>query len=321
MSTLQDKAKKISKKSEEILDQKISQSQALELLSYAEGFNNSNIAKAKEKEFIANILKMESSFSLIKNNFGQHEKINLKEDKFTHDDLAIFLREANNLRWNIKNNGATKKNGQIKIYSFYLESDLFSIYVDSISETLLNKEDEENPLELKNDGIKLMMAMLMKPINNKVLSILNNELIIKEAKKHLLNNKITWFLNKGQIDNNFSSSKNVNSLNDLRDKKLFNKVIKDLKNQKRKFVNDYILSDLGLDKEAQENFWNHTKKFLQDKLYLVGDCPHCGSTHYVYYSQTLDGEHWENCEEGLGEFEFIEDAEKKGYHYCFEPSN
>ena len=77
MSTLQDKAKKISQKSEEILEKKISQSQALELISFAEGYNNSNTAKAKEKDFITNILKMESAFSLIKKKFRKHE-INIK---------------------------------------------------------------------------------------------------------------------------------------------------------------------------------------------------------------------------------------------------
>lgn len=82
-----------------------------------------------------------------------------------------------------------------------------------------------------------------------------------------------------------------------------------------------MLSELGLDKETQENFWNHCKKYLTDKLYLIGDCPHCGGSHYVSYNQTLDGEHWEECDEGLGDFEFLEESESKGHYYCFNPSN
>lgn len=283
--SLSQKAQKLSKISEEVIGTKISLSHSMELISKLEGHVNSNVALAKEKNFMANVIKMEEAGSHIflkkKNEYGQtikHEVNTISIEDFSADEFCLFLKLPS-LEWGIRGQGAGEISGRKKtmdhVAFFNLKSNMFSIQMGYVRERTSPKPKESERIVRADINLKFVMALLVLPVREEVLSLndVSQDLII-EAKSILDKNGVSYVRDE-KIAEIFQSDITKLHINSLSDKKLYLAVAKELKAKGISTVNDYDLSSIGLAHENHAKFWSHIIKYNKESVGYSFACPHC----------------------------------------------
>jgi hypothetical protein len=317
MSTIKQNAEKLSKHSKEVLGTKISLSKSLELLSRMEGFNNSNTAIAKEKDFTTNVINAHNIFLNLKdNNFIRiNKKIEINANQaFEEKDLLKILR-LKDLKWKIDQMHTRVNNIQHIIYHYYLEGSIFKIRLNTITipKDLIDKTEKNREIPNIHNQYKnnyLILSLLINPIQHQGLNHITQEEInlgIKKLKdyKIKINNKIT----------NFGQGIEFNSINNKEGKPLFTSIRKEALKSQYSFLNYAILDKMNIKKETQDKLWDHLKKYNANKLWIMGECPNCGSSEdipYDYYIEKSD--YWIDCQDCRHEYE-KEDLENKYYYF------
>lgn len=311
MSHIKSKSEKLTKYSEKILGRKIPLSKSLELMSKVEGYNNSNTALAKEKDFIQNIESIINSFESIKDSnlvYLSHYKNKINCNELLDKDFLKILK-IRDLKWKIEHRYNTRGKFKVKIYNISLEKSVFQFYINSLE--VYEKQDFQKNKEVKlpENHYKynkdyLILATLFNPINNKVFNDLKQEEVNNVIKKYKLDKKF--------------KDLSVNTKDPFEGKKgksLYIGITKEVKKQQRKFINSAILSDLNIKKETQDKFWDHVKKHNISKLWIQGDCPNCGSGEDLPYDTYIEkSDYWFDCEHCRCEFN-KDELESISYYY------
>lgn len=317
MSTIKQNAEKLSQHSKEVLGTKISLSKSLELLSKMEGFNNSNTAIAKEKDFITNIINAHNSFSNLKDNdfIKISRKVDINANQAFNEKDLLKIIQLKDLKWKIDQMGKRANNIQYIIYHYYLEGSIFNIHLNSISipKELIDKKEKNREIpsiESKYKNNYLILSLLLNPIQHQGLNHITQEEInlgIKKLKdsKIKINNKMK----------NFGQGIEFNSINNKEGKSLFTAIRKEALKSQYSFLNFAILDKMNINKETQDKLWDHLKKYNPNKLWVMGDCPNCGASEDIPYDYYIEkGDYWIDCQDCRHEYE-KEDLENKYYYF------
>ena len=258
--SITNRSKKLHQKAQE-LGLKISNTQALELVSAEDGFNNRHVALKSEKSPVYSIIKSNQYLQ----NLEQSRKIQIELENYSEEDqLALLQMEG--LKWNISNLNKP-------FINFYIETPVFSIYLGGIHSKKSDKKIKYTDKLTKDNHSLIIAALLLHPTTHKSFKFINPESfsIIQKLLKEKINKEINISKYMNLKDNHLN-------LDEYKNKKLYNFIIKEAKKQGYDCVVDLVLEDLDIPKNKRKEFFDHVSKYQSDNLWIMGECPYCGGS-------------------------------------------
>lgn len=296
--SIKEKAQKLTNHSETILGTKIPLNKSLELMAKVEGFNNSNTAMAHKGVFDLN--KIENlAANMPEMKYVQKNRIDA--GVLPEDQLMSFLSRED-LVWKFITNKKHTKHHKINVKSLILEGRLFEVKLGSIDEYIDTNTNQVTHIGLVNKEL-LVLGFLTNPTN---VSGMEEVLDSKSLNISLINKLKKYNIECLSLDevSELTNQKDKINNSNMKGKKLYNFVIKELNKRDIKAVSTNILKEINLEEKLRFEFWNHVKKYKVNDLYIIGDCPNCGSSHDTSYEGS-DGL-WFTCDDCGCEFETME---------------